>query len=294
VPIFKGSPMFSGSLGAGLTLYPPAKFIISYDKRHDECKFVFNGRCIDELGLLKTIDTIIGKGKLNITIRGQGVGDLGLGYGLSSAIAIAYSYAKLITVSLKYSIRLTKAGIIAHIAEVLNLTGLGDVIAEIYGGGLVIRLRPGPPTIGIIDSIPLSNVYVLVCELRGVLKPTPQMLSESLNKQIKFGLLAYKNFIKNPCIESFLDEAYKFSKEVGFLTNDLDKRVRALLTPYLKSGCILGYYVKKSLLLVVVECGCVNEVKTVLSNFCKPKLLTPTQLGTLVLERLGKNTEESS
>jgi len=284
--------MFSGSLGAGLTLYPPVKFVLSYNKGYSRCRFIFNNRCIDELGLLKTIDAIVGEGKLNFAIEGLSVGDLGLGYGLSSAIAIAYSYAKLISLSPKHSIRLAKAGIIAHIAEVLNLTGLGDVIAEVYGGGLVIRLRPGPPTIGIIDSIPLSNVHVLVCELRGILKPTPQMLSESLNKQIKFGLIAYKNFIKNPCVESFLDEAYKFSKEVGFLTNDLDKKVRALLTPYLKSGCILGYYVKKSLLLVVVECRCVNEVKTVLSNFCKPKLLTPTQLGTLVLGRLGKNTEE--
>ncbi len=246
------------------------------------------------LGLLRTIDAIIdANNKYNVIIKGASIGDLGLGYGLSSAIAIAYSYAKLITESTRHPISLTKASIVAHIAEVMNLTGLGDVIAETYGGGLVVRLRPGPPSIGAIDSIPLSNVYVLICELRRAVKSTPQMLIEGLNEQVKFGLIAYKNFIKNPSIESFLNEAYRFSKAVGFLTHDLDKRVKMVLKPYLRQGCVLGYYVKKSLLLILTEGECVNEVKTALGSFCKPKLLTPTQLGTLVLGNLDKDTKKS-
>ncbi|GGI74883.1 hypothetical protein GCM10007112_09580 [Vulcanisaeta souniana JCM 11219] len=40
----------------------------------------------------------------------------------------------------------------AHLVVVSLGTGLGDVIAEYYGGGIELRLRVGAPGIGILDN----------------------------------------------------------------------------------------------------------------------------------------------
>ena len=48
------------------------------------------------------------------------------------------------------NISFKEAGEIAHLAEISQSSGLGDVISEMFGG-CVIRLNEGSPVKGIID-----------------------------------------------------------------------------------------------------------------------------------------------
>ena len=67
---------------------------------------------------------------------------LSSGFGLSGAAALATGYAVNALLGLDRSER--ELAMTAHVAEVENLTGLGDVCAE-YHGGCLVKLRVGHP-----------------------------------------------------------------------------------------------------------------------------------------------------
>ncbi len=67
---------------------------------------------------------------------------LGCGFGLSGASALATAYA--VNALLKLGKSSRELAMIAHVAEVENLTGLGDVCAQ-YHGGCLVKLKVGHP-----------------------------------------------------------------------------------------------------------------------------------------------------
>ena len=77
---------------------------------------------------------------------------LGCGFGLSGAAALATAYA------LNELLRLGKASetlaMIAHVAEVENRTGLGDVCSQ-YHGGCLVKLKEGAPLVA--DRLPIAE-----------------------------------------------------------------------------------------------------------------------------------------
>ncbi len=69
---------------------------------------------------------------------------LGVGYGMSAALALGTALGAAVIARKP----LIKAAQVAHAIEVRLGTGLGDVIAEYYGGGIELRLRLVPPVLG--------------------------------------------------------------------------------------------------------------------------------------------------
>ncbi len=67
---------------------------------------------------------------------------LGCGFGLSGASALAAAYA--VNALLNLEVSRFELAMIAHVAEVENRTGLGDVCAQ-YHGGCLVKLREGHP-----------------------------------------------------------------------------------------------------------------------------------------------------
>ncbi len=83
-----------------------------------------------------TVDSVIEKltdEKVIVDIRSDL--PLGMGFGISGAAALATAYALNKLLNLKKSRK--QLAMIAHIAEVENSTGLGDVVNQYYGGFLV-------------------------------------------------------------------------------------------------------------------------------------------------------------
>ena len=86
---------------------------------------------------------------------------IGCGFGASGAGALGTAYALNKALSLNQT---TKSLVeYAHVAEVVNYSGLGDV-AGISSGGVVIRIHPGGSKFGLMDGIPVpeSRVYCIV------------------------------------------------------------------------------------------------------------------------------------
>lgn len=152
---------------------------------------------------------------------------------------------------------LVKASRIAHKAEVLSLTGLGDVIAMITGGGLVLRVKPGAPGYGEAIAIRdpgLDRVFFTIALIERRIT-TPEMLSTMWDRIASHGSKAYSDFIRNPSFERFLEISNSFSRNIGFLSGDFGDAVKRTLDPLVRRGEILGYYAKKSLLVIAHERG---------------------------------------
>ncbi len=268
-------PLFTGSLGAGLTLDPP----IIAEPWSSECKVVINDECV-EFPTVKLAHKLGGFSR-HLTAYVKSKASLGEGYGLSAALTLAYLAINIFNNS--KSTTWNKVASLAHIAEVLNETGYGDVIAEVYGGGLVIRTSAGPPGIGSIDVIPLSNSLRVITIPLGKLTTT-DMFKRYRDRINEVGITIYRKFIEAPSIESFAQLAYEFSVNVGMLDKELDELLRSKLLKYLSNGCVLGYFVKKKLLCIICEDSCVADVfNSLIKYFNSVKIFNIARHGSLMM-----------
>ncbi|MCC6023050.1 MAG: hypothetical protein LM560_08100 [Desulfurococcaceae archaeon] len=266
------NPVFTGSLGAGITLDPPA---IAEEGNYN-CDLVINDECVVSPVIITARKLAQVSSDSGVSLRSKAM--LGNGYGLSAASVLAY-------LIIKTDYTLNKASITAHVAEVLNKTGYGDVIAEFYGGGLVLRTQPGPPGIGSVDIIPVSKSLKVVTVVLGNLTTTEMMLRYG-RKINEVGKSVYRRFLENTTIESFVELAHEFSLSVGMLSKDLDDLLKSKLSRYLSNGGVLGYFIKKKLLTVIVEDGCLVEVVEVLKKYVgMPKVFNIARHGLIVMPK---------
>ena len=141
------------SLGMGFTVKEGVEVTVS---EHHEMEVLFNGACIN----FPTVRAVVNQLTQNSGITGIKVDitsplPLGCGFGLSGAAALATAYAlnELLTLH-KNSEKLAMA---AHIAEVENRTGLGDVCSQ-YHGGCLVKLKEGSPLTA--DRLPIAEQQI--------------------------------------------------------------------------------------------------------------------------------------
>ncbi len=267
-------PIFTGSLGAGLTLDPP---IIAEALADNTCKVVVNDLCV-ESPVINTAEKLARMESVRgVRIRSEVM--LGNGYGMSGATALAYLILNMLgsgSVTLNYVSRL------AHVAEVINETGYGDVIAEFYGGGLVLRTSPGPPGVGSVDVVPVSRSLKVVTVLLGDLT-TKEMMLKFGGIINTVGVDVYMKFVENPDIESFAELSHEFSVRVGMLPKELDSLLNTSLSSYLRNGGVLGYFVKKKLLTIIAEDSHLTDLTYKLSKTVgTPKVFNIARHGLIV------------
>ncbi len=155
---------------------------------------------------------------------------MGAGYGASGAgalgLALALSKALGLLTSREEAIRL------AHLAEVKNLTGLGDVGAQAIGG-LVMGIQPGAPPHGRWRRIRISERMWLVCCTLGPIS-TRELLSDPrmLTRSKKLGALAFRSLLKKTDVRNFMRVSRDFAERLGLL----DSELRELMSIALNSG----------------------------------------------------------
>ena len=138
------------SLGMGFTVKEGVEVTVS---EHRETKVLFNEQSID----FPTVQTVVGRLTHNTGTAGMKVDitsplPLGCGFGLSGAASLATAYA------LNELLHLHKdtetLAMVAHVAEVENRTGLGDVCSQ-YHGGWLVKLKEGAPLVA--DRLPITE-----------------------------------------------------------------------------------------------------------------------------------------
>ncbi len=134
---------------------------------------------------------------------------------LSAAFALAYLLR----------IPSEKAFQAAHVAEVTNHTGLGDV-AAISGGGVAFRKREGVPPFG--EVIRVANRLELVAAVVGPsLKTSEILLDKEKRKRInQEGERCYHRLSLCPNLGNFLSLSREFAKAIGIVPSSVEEVVQ--------------------------------------------------------------------
>lgn len=199
-----------GSVGIGCTV---DKGVIVRIKSQSTTSIYFNETPVQ----LPTITSVVNSlTKEPVVVQIESELPLGYGFGISGAgtLACAFALNKLFKLG-KNRLELTK---IAHVAEIINRTGLGSVGTQITGGFL-FKTSPGLPVKA--AKLPLlgKKVYAVVIdklETPSILKDKKRL--KKINQAADFALEKIRQ-LENFTLEDIIDIAYIFAKKSGFLTN---------------------------------------------------------------------------
>lgn len=149
---------------------------------------------------------------------------IGVGFGASGAGALgtALALGKLLDARLTP----TEAAGFAHSADVVNHTGLGDVIGQ-FEGGVEVRILPGAPGIGRIVHVPYDeSTQVVLAGGRGLKAKRAALVEVSWHERINrvAGELV-EEMKANPSVSRFIDCSRRFADATGLAT----ERVRSAL-----------------------------------------------------------------
>lgn len=226
-PIKGGDPLRSGSLGVGLAVEPRLKGCLSTTARPTP----ITARVSRLLGLPGEVG-----------IESESPLPHSAGYAVSAAAAVISSLAAGRSRGVGY----VEALRVAHLADLLEGTGLGDVLAISCGIGVVLRRAPGAPGMGEVECLQLPGTLSIVSFETGSMN-TRSMLESMDARVYELARASLNRLVKEFTVEDFLYESTLFSKESGMLRAALGglelPRVRGLA----------GVYGKKKVVVLIVE-----------------------------------------
>jgi pantoate kinase len=150
------------------------------------------------------------------------------GFGTSAAGTLASCLG--LTDACDLALTFNDLGQVAHVAEVLNETGLGTVSALLCGGFVLVR-EPGAPGIGIIDRLRFPAHHSIVCAYLGPIL-TKEALAKEKKRTTNFsaGHSTVEAISKTPTLSVFLDEARKFGMQSSFETPSIARLISTMIS----------------------------------------------------------------
>ena len=150
---------------------------------------------------------------------------VGVGFGASGAGALSTALA--LNEALSLNLTMNELARTAHLAEVANRTGLGDVAGQIHGG-VDIRIKAGIPPAGIIDRIPCQDKIISWVNMGGI--STRSVLSDDLKKKVinKAGKSRLKELLKKPTLENFFRQSRAFAEETELMSQEVKDAIEAV------------------------------------------------------------------
>ncbi len=215
----KKDPVLSGSIGAGICLEDGAVTKVS---AAEETTVKINGAVADAPTTLTAIKLLTSQPVLVETMLNV---PIGAGFGASGAGALSAALALNEALSLNLTFR--EIAEAAHVAEVTNRTGLGDVTGQTFGG-IVIRKKAGAPFTVHVDKIPCSDSKISWVSFGGI--STKSVLSDDIKKKSinKAGRLRLKELLKKPMLENFFRQSSAFAKEIELMSPQVKDAIEAV------------------------------------------------------------------
>jgi len=236
------NPEKIGSRGAGFNVSGIGKTVISYEKLEKEeeshCSIYINEEKIDKKAetthfIYNYIKNLI---KYPIDVKIEHFFDLpvGCGYGASGsgALGTIFGLNKLLNLNLTT----LESGRIAHIAEVVNKTGLGTVCGQL-GGGLCVLKEPGYPCN--YERLNPPKDLLVLCGSFGSIQTKSILSDENLSSKIKeAGKLALNKLLLELNYENFIKTSFQFVKDTRIMEILDLKKTNELLSDLLKTDII--------------------------------------------------------
>lgn len=235
-PYYSRDPKKSGSTGAGISisLGVTAKVRVLPSSKQEVNVFI-NNKPSEASTTKLTVMQLIGDEPFKVDVKLNQSLPVSQGFGMSGAGALsaALATAKLVGLSKMDAIEA------AHSAEVAYRTGLGDVVAESFGG-IEIRRSPGLPPWGVVEHIP-GNYKIVLCVVGDKLSTSKVLSDETVLRRVRdVSKACLVELLDNPSIENLFKLSYRFAKETNLLTERLDKAIKAASNYGMASMCMLG------------------------------------------------------
>ena len=230
-PVRTADVLTTGSRGVGIRLSKGTKVTLE-ERSDDSLKMVMDGKEGDYAVTRDAVRRISGRG-FDIIIENDLPVSQGFGMSASGSIAAALCACEF---ECKDH---SEAFVAAHISEVMNGGGLGDVSAISCPSHVPVRKVAGIPPLGqVIDSgLELKDLRVAVL---GEPMKTGNILSDpGTNRRLmESGSRSVDSFIADPSVDALFSLSREFSRYVGLETQIMSSRIDSLP----RSGmCMLGH-----------------------------------------------------
>ncbi len=206
VPVMRERAVESGSLGAGVCLEDG---VVAEVALQDETRVTMEGEPFRSAPLVDALLELTSEPlwvDLHLDVP------LGAGFGASGASILAALSAA--NHMLGLSLTCNEIATMAHRAEVVGRTGLGDVAAQVTGG-VVLRIKEGIPPHGRVVQIPTKSVPVSWACF-GEISTAAVLENVAVRKRIlRAGRSCLKKLLDRPTLENFMLESRRFTEEVG-------------------------------------------------------------------------------
>ena len=228
-------PLRCGSTGAGFSVTIGTVTSVSVmDHPSLEITTEYNEQRIDAKVTKTVVQRLTEEYERTLKVHVEHTSSLlsGAGFGASGAGALGTALA--LSHLLDHDIEYEKAAGFAHIAEVVNHTGLGDVLSQTVGG-VEMRVKAGGPGVGKIENIAYQDDLHIVLAGAPGLKTSDVLTNPTTRDRInEIGDGLITRIINNPTIETFVECSQQFSEEIGLKT----ARVEQALEDLRKSGFV--------------------------------------------------------
>jgi pantoate kinase len=207
------NPHRKGSTGCGIVLNGGVTTEVRVGEAVEKTEIFLNGKEV-EGRTTRTVAEMITD--MPVRISSWAEIPIGCGFGASGAGAIGTAYA----LNRALSLNLTSKSLneYAHVAEVINCSGLGDVAGQ-SSGGVVIRLQPGGPEFGLVDSIPVHETRVF-CIVLGEIQTKSVLKDASASWRINTaGKASMSELLKKPTLENFMYLSKEFASKTGLMSS---------------------------------------------------------------------------
>jgi pantoate kinase len=207
------NPHRKGSTGCGIVLNGGVTTEVRAGELIEKTEILLNGKEV-EGRTTRTVAEMITD--VPVRINSWAEIPIGCGFGASGAGALGTAYALNRALSLNQTAKsLTEY---AHVAEVVNRSGLGDIAAQ-SNGGVVIRLQPGGSEFGLVDGIPAHEARVY-CIVLGEISTNSVLKDRAAAERINTaGKTAMSELLKKPTLENFMSQAKEFASKTDLMSS---------------------------------------------------------------------------
>ncbi len=248
-------PLSTGSRGAGMCLSLGAKSIVKIEKSQaNKIRVTIDGEESRAPVTRDAIRHLLGNERMSVDASTRNELPMAQGFGMSAAGALSASLALARLLGRDDH----EAFEAAHLAEVKNRTGLGDV-AAIWKAGVTVRKRPGLPPAGEVVQIDGRPEVVLAVLGKKVLTKTV-LKNEAKRRAIdRCGGAKVDLLLKDPTLSKLMELSTEFAFETGLA----QKRVRDAVNAASKLGMASMSMLGNSVFAV----GDIDGLVRVLSDF---------------------------
>lgn len=285
------TPARTGSTGAGLCLEGGVSTSVTVEPSEKMALTMFaNGSPLESptcLSLFRHLTS--GERPMSVTAWQESIFPVNYGYGLSAASALSLGLA--LNRAMELGLTREQVGVHAHLAEVENMTGLGDVSAEL-AGGLELRDRPGAPGFGRAVRLDTGEgVAVISAPVRPF--PTRTMITEKgyVERINRYGRDALAAFSARVNLEDLMLISRRFWEAIGLANDEMMGIVRQF-----ENAGVQSPSAKKGLVFGIVPLDEVPRVAAALTGTTKPGVEDlPTRLRdrrsgrTLLISRISRD-----